>query len=122
MDDREHSTEHSTDDDRPLGDGVPDHGSVALEATRLLLPLLIIGIGVGAFFALASFRKEPEKKPVEEKIPVVTTTPVEVQRDGLTIDGVAEALQLRGQPRPRRLLASGRGIDVDELPRERDGG
>ena len=89
MDDREYSSEHSTEcptDDRSLDEAAPDRGSVALEATRLVLPLLIIGLGVGSFFALSSLRKEPDKEPAEEKTPLVSTTPVEVQNDGLTID------------------------------------
>jgi hypothetical protein len=42
-------------------------------------------------------------------------------RDRLALHLVAETLQPRGQPFARRLLPAGRGVDVDELPGERDG-
>jgi len=88
MDNREHpigNTAEPTAEDRSSPKAEQQHGSYVIEAIRLVLPLLVIGIGVGSFFALLSLRKEPDKEPAKERIPMVSTTPVDIQTGGLTI-------------------------------------
>jgi len=60
--------------------------TLPVEIMRLALPPLIIAAGVAIFFALFSLRKGPETKPPDKEIPMVATTTVEAQDDGLTID------------------------------------
>ena len=91
MDDKKQTTEHLAEesiiaDPRPLDGASPVSESYGVEAARLLLPLLIIGVGVGLFFALASLRKAPDTAKPEVEIPLVSTTVVQRQDDGLTID------------------------------------
>ena len=55
-------------------------------AFRIVIPLLILGAGVGGFVFLVSLNKEPPRVPPDQPLPVVKTVQVEEHGGELTIE------------------------------------
>lgn len=55
-------------------------------AFRIIIPLLILGAGVGGFVFLMSLQKAPDRSPPEQPLPLVETVAVEEHAGELTIE------------------------------------
>jgi multidrug efflux pump subunit AcrA (membrane-fusion protein) len=63
-----------------------DKQSLSIEVGRILLPVAILAVGVGGFFALGSRPKLPLEKANESLAPVVEAVPVALHQGVLDID------------------------------------
>ena len=53
---------------------------------QILFPVLVLGLGVGAMFALTAMKKPPEEKAKTDNIPVVAIQPIELNPMRFSID------------------------------------
>ncbi len=63
-----------------------DKKSLGIEVGRILLPVVILAVGVGGFFALGSRPKLPLEEAVENPAPAVEVVPVAIHEGVLNID------------------------------------
>ncbi len=63
-----------------------DKKSLSIEVGRILLPVIILAMGVGGFFALGSRPKLPLEEAAESPAPAVEVVPVAIHEGVLNID------------------------------------
>lgn len=70
------------------------------QVTRAIIPLLILAVGVGVFWASARLKSAPPQLAVEESINLVSTKSVEAYEGDLRIDFDGTVVPFREIQRP----------------------